>query len=137
MTMTLETWIADSVLYARVDGEADAALGREFFRRALAEHFAAGTQSILADCRTVRGTLNPTQRYDLGVELYQGHLQLIESGVVPPRIVIVAVPPLFDPGMLMESVAVNRGARFRAVQTIEEAAAWLGVEVSSLARSDG
>lgn len=132
MTMTLETRVAGPVLYCDIRGELNLAMGKELFQKMLAEHFARGTRSILIDCRTVRGTLGSTQRYDLGVEMFKGHLQMIESGVVPPRIVVVAVPPLFDPRMLMESVAVNRGARFRAVQTIEEAAEWLEVEPASL-----
>jgi hypothetical protein len=57
---------------------------------------------------------------------------MIESGHVPPQMAIVAVPPLFDSGMLMESVAVNRGARLRAVQSLEEAAEWLGMDPAAL-----
>ncbi|MBD0320755.1 MAG: hypothetical protein ICV87_10505, partial [Gemmatimonadetes bacterium] len=69
---------------------------------------------------------------ELGVHLFDSQIEIIERGGAPPRVVIVAVPPLFDRGMLMESVAVNRGAQFRAVESLEAAAEWLGLKRSLL-----
>ncbi|HEX8359750.1 MAG TPA: hypothetical protein VF613_06580 [Longimicrobium sp.] len=132
--MFLEMRVVSDVLYAEVSGEVCVKAARELFSQMMAEYVRAGAKCILIDCRRVEGTLGVMQRYELGVELYNGHLRMIESGYVPPRIAIVAVPPLFDSGMLMESVAVNRGARFRAVQSLEEAAQWLGMDAAELSR---
>jgi hypothetical protein len=130
--MFLEMQVVGPVLRARVHGELHLGRAKDFFRQMLDEHTRSGTRKILIDCRHLRGALTPTQRYELGVHLFSGHLQMIEGGIVAPQIAVVAVPPLFDPGMLMESVATNRGAQFRAVQTLDDAARWLGIDPSSL-----
>ena len=130
--MFLEMRVAGPVLYAEVRGELSVTKAKEFFRQMLGEHSRAGTRKILIDCRRVCGSLTPTQRYELGIQLSAGHVQMIEGGSVPPEVAVVAVPPLFDRGMLMESVAINRGARFRAVQSLDEAAEWLAVDAASL-----
>ncbi len=131
--MLLETRVAGPVLYAGVSGEVCMKAARELFGRLMAEYVRTGAKCILIDCRRVTGTLEVMQRYEMGMELYNGHLRMIEGGHVPPQIAIVAVPPLFDRGRLLESVAVNRGARLRAVQTLEEAALWLGMDPAELA----
>lgn len=131
--MLLEMRAAPPLLYAEISGEVCVKQARELFERLMGEYVRTGSECILIDCRRVVGTLTVMQRYDLGLQLYDGHLRMIESGRVPPQIAIVAVPPLFDSRMLMESVAVNRGARLRAVQTLEEAASWLGMDPAALA----
>lgn len=131
--MLLETRVVPPVLYAEVSGGVSVKQARELFGRLLGEYVRTESKCILVDCRRLAGTLSVMERYDLGLQLFDGHLQMIESGRVPPQIAIVAVPPLFDGGRLMESVAVNRGVRLRAVQTLEEAASWLGMDPSALA----
>ena len=130
--MFLETQVAGPVLYAAIRGELRVERARALYRQVLDEYARAGTTGIIIDCRELRGSLSPVQRYDLGIHLFDSQMEIIEAGGAPPRVVIVAVPPLFDRGMLMESVAVNRGAQFRAVESLGEAAEWLGVEASVL-----
>lgn len=132
MRMFLKMQAAGPVLYAEVSGELRLERARPLYRQVLDEYARAPAAGIIIDCRQLRGTLTPLQRYELGVHLFESQVEIIEAGGVPPRIVIVALPPLFDRGMLMESVAVNRGAQFRAVESLDEAAQWLGVEPSLL-----
>lgn len=130
MRMFLKMQAAGPVLYAEISGELRMDRAKALYRQVLDEYGRAATTGIVIDCRELRGTLTPLQRYEHGVHLFDSQIEIIEAGGVPPRIVIVALPPLFDRGMLMESVAVNRGAQFRAVESLEEAAQWLGVEAS-------
>lgn len=132
MRMSLKMQAAGPVLYAEISGELRMDRVKALYRQVLEEYGRVAAAGIVIDCRELRGTLTPLQRYELGVHLFDSQVEIIERGGVPPRVVIVAVPPLFDRGMLMESVAVNRGAQFRAVESLEEAAQWLGVEASLL-----
>lgn len=130
--MFMDVRVAGPVLQVAATGEVSVQEAKELYTRMLDEHVGAGTRAILIDCRELKGVLTMMQRYELGVQMFDGHLRMIEAGRVPPRIAVVAVPPLFDPGMMMESVAVNRGAQFRAVQSLEEAARWLEIDPALL-----
>jgi hypothetical protein len=124
---------AESVLCAEVSGEMDLPEALGLYERLLERWKGTGTRSILIDCRAVTGTLSDVQRYEAGARLAASYAEVRGWGGVPPRVAIVAVPPLFDRRGFMQTVASNRGAVLGAFETMAEAAAWLDLDPSVLA----
>jgi hypothetical protein len=79
-----------------------------------------GVCNILVDARGASGFLSTMTRFD-----YASHLakELREF-----RIAFVLPEALRDPDVFGETVAVNRGGRFRLFSTLEEAYQWLEVK---------
>lgn len=130
--MRVATEAAGDVLYVRVEGEMDLPQALRLYERLLAYWRTTGATSLLIDCLRVTGTLSDVQRYEAGTRLAASYAEVRAWGGVPPRIAIVAVPPLFDRRRFLQTVASNRGAVLAAFETLEEGAAWLGLDPARL-----
>ena len=92
---------------------------------------ASGHSRVLIDASGVTGAPTQDERYMLG--LFVAAEQRILAAQTPPREVQVAVfahRPLVDPDRFAETVAVNRGAKVKVSERLDEALAWLGVSAS-------
>jgi hypothetical protein len=124
--------VVQNVLVVEVTGQIDTREAVAFGRAVLQEHARLGTTGILIDARKVQGELAPLDRYQLGVEAAALQHEFQPSDAMPPRIAIVATPPLFDSRRLLETVALNRGAILHSFQSLDEAARWMHLDPALL-----
>ena len=92
---------------------------------------AAGLTSVLVDASGVTGAPTQDERYMLG--LFVAAEQRILAAKTPPvevRVAFYGRPPLVDPNRFGETVAINRGAKIKVSERLDEALAWLGVSAS-------
>jgi hypothetical protein len=92
---------------------------------------AYGHTRVLIDASGVTGAPTQDERYMLG--LFVAAEQRILASKTPSVQVQVAVfarPPFTDPNRFGETVAVNRGAKLKVSEQLDEALAWLGVSAS-------
>jgi hypothetical protein len=127
MTMKMRSATVGSTIYAAGSGPVSVQHGKRLYQELLDDCLSSGCTGMLLDCRGLTGRLAPMGRYEFATFLADLHRERFGEGGVPPRIAIVAGAPLFDPKMFLETVAVNRGVELRAVTTLRDALAWLGV----------
>jgi len=127
VTLRYQTERRAGYLHATIDGEFELAAALAAFRGIF--HVAAGfgQPRILVDCTGVRGAMTPSDRLQLGT--FMADEQRVIAAQLPngPRIAILAVPPIMDPGRFTQTVANNRGVRMRASESLQELLSWLGV----------
>lgn len=131
--MQVRTRDTGDVLYAEVQGEMELPRALALYDRLIERWRQTQATALLVDCARVAGTLTPVQRYEAGARVAASYSTIREWGGVPPRIAMVATPPLLDPNRFMETVASNRGALMRVFTTVEEAAGWLDLDLDKLA----
>jgi len=130
--LQVRTRDAGSVLHAEVSGEMDLMRALALYDRLIERWRGTEASALLIDCVKVTGTLTSVQRYEAGARVAASYATIREWGGVPPRIAIVARPPLMDPNRFMETVASNRGALMRVFLTPQEAAEWLELDLEAL-----
>ena len=130
--MRVTTNISAAVLCAVIDGDFDLAAALDAYSRVLSEAADAALGRVLIDCRGLRGMPTEMQRYDFGVAVAALHTEARKGGGRSPRVALFGSAPLLVPRGFGETVASNRGADVRVCETMEEAAAWLDVDVSAL-----
>jgi len=104
---------------------------QDIYDQAIKIAVAGGHSRLLIDASRVTGTPTQDERYMLG--LFVAAEQRILASKTPPADVQVAVygrQPLIDPERFGETVAVNRGAKVKVSERLEEALSWLGVSVT-------
>jgi len=128
MTLTVHLESRKRYLRATVSGAYSLRRAQDVFDEAVRAALAAGHSRILIDASGVTGAPTQDERYILG--LFVAAEQRILAAKIPPLEVHLAIygrPPLIDPNRFGETVAVNRGAKVKVSEQIEEALAWLGV----------
>ena len=131
MTLSLALEARKSYLRATVSGVYSLRSAQDAYDRAVKTAVASGKTRVLIDASAVSGAPTQDERYTLG--LFVAAEQRILASKNPPVEVQVAVygrRPLLDPDRFGETVAVNRGAKLKVAERIEEALAWLGVSAS-------
>jgi hypothetical protein len=128
MTLTVNFESRKHYLRATVSGAYSLRRAQDVFDETVKAALAAGHRRILLDASGVSGAPTQDERYILG--LFVAAEQRILAAKTPPIEVQVAIygrQPLIDPNRFGETVAVNRGAKVKVSEQIEEALSWLGV----------
>jgi hypothetical protein len=128
MTLTLDLEPRRDYLRVTLSGAYTLREAQDVFYEAVQTAIASGQSRVLIDASRVTGAPTQDERYMLG--LFVAAEQRILAAQTPPVDVHVAVyghPPLVDPNRFGETVAVNRGARVKVSEQLDEALAWLGV----------
>ena len=90
-----------------------------------------GHTRVLIDASGIIGAPTQDERYMLG--LFVAAEQRILASKTPSvqvQVAVLARPPFTDPNRFGETVAVNRGAKLKVSDQLDEALAWLGVSAS-------
>ena len=115
-------------LLALVSGDYSLRSAQDVYDQAIKIAVAGGQSRLLLDASRVTGAPTQDERYMLG--LFVAAEQRILASKTPPAEVQVAVygrQPLIDPERFGETVAVNRGAKVKVSEHLDEALSWLGV----------
>jgi hypothetical protein len=115
-------------LLALVSGDYSLRSAQDVYDQAIKIAVAGGHSRLLLDASRVTGAPTQDERYMLG--LFVAAEQRILASKTPPAEVQVAVygrQPLIDPERFGETVAVNRGAKVKVSEHLDEALSWLGV----------
>jgi len=115
-------------LLAIVSGDYNLRSAQDVYDQAIKIAVAGGHSRLLLDASRVTGAPTQDERYMLG--LFVAAEQRILASKTPPAEVQVAVygrQPLIDPERFGETVAVNRGAKVKVSEHLDEALSWLGV----------
>ncbi len=128
MTLTIDIESRKDYLFATLAGVFSLRGAQEAFDRAAKAALPLGLNRILLDASAVTGKPSQDERYALGV--YVADEQRLLAAKTPPYFLRVAVyghQPLVDPNRFGETVALNRGAKVKVSERLDEALAWLGV----------
>jgi len=128
MTLTVDIESREYYLLAVVSGAFSLRGAQEAFHRATKAALPLGLNRILLDASAVTGNPSQDERYALGV--YVADAQRRFAAQSPPCVLQMAIyghRPLVDPNRFGEIVALNRGAKVKVSERLDEALAWLGV----------
>ena len=131
MTLTVELQTRKHFLRAIVSGPYSLRDAQDAYDHIVKAAVEQGRTRILIDASAVTGAPTQDERYMLG--LFVAAEQRILAAKTPSVQVQVAVfarPPFTDPNRFGETVAVNRGAKLKVSEHLDEALAWLGVSAS-------
>jgi hypothetical protein len=128
MSLRVDFETHKNYLRAIVSGEYNLRGAQDVYDQAIKIAVAGGHSRLLLDASRVTGAPTQDERYMLG--LFVAAEQRILASKTPPAEVQVAVygrQPLIDPERFGETVAVNRGAKVKVSEHLDEALSWLGV----------
>ena len=120
-------------LYVRLSGAFSAVETMTFYLEAKKEADLRKNSRVLIDCLQVTGSPSTAERYQLGALVAQ---EMRDSVSWRRATAVVATEPLLDKGRLIELVATNRGAKFKAFDRISDALRWLGSEKQGVDSTD-
>jgi hypothetical protein len=113
-----------SYLYAEVSGTFDLAAAVDAFREVLDAAARHGLDRILVDVRPLGGDMSTMERFGIAEAVAA---EIARRSMFAVVMAIVGNPPMVDSTRFGEDVAVNRGAKIRAVTDVDEAFQWLGL----------
>jgi len=116
-----------SYLRVIVTGDYDFGDARRLYREAFQAAARHERKKILLDLRGVEGAPTTVDRFEIG-ELHAS-LKAELFGSMDFQIATVGNIPLIDPRRMGELVARNRGINAKVVTNLQEALAWLEVEL--------
>ena len=128
MDLTIDLQSRKYYLLAALSGVFSLRGAQDAYDRAVKAALPLGFSRILFDASAVTGNPSQDERYALG--LFVATAQRMLAATIPPRFLQVAVyghQPLIDPNRFGETVALNRGAKVKVSERLDEALAWLGV----------
>jgi hypothetical protein len=128
MGLTIDLQSRKYYLFAALSGVFSLRSAQDAYDRAVKAALPLGFRRILFDASAVTGNPSQDERYALG--LFVATEQRTLAASTPPRFLQVAVyghQPLIDPNRFGETVALNRGAKVKVSERLDEALAWLGV----------
>jgi hypothetical protein len=128
MTLTVAIESRKDYLLATVSGVFSLRGAQEAFDRAAKAASPLGHSRILLDATAVTGAPSQDERYALGVYVADEQRRL--AAQTPPCVLQMAIyahRPLADPNRFGETVALNRGAKVKVSERLDEALAWLGI----------
>jgi hypothetical protein len=128
MTLTVDIESRKNYLFATVSGAFSVRGAQNAYDRAVKAALPLGLDRILFDASAVTGKPSQDERYALGV--FIATEQRLLAAKTPPCILQVAVyghQPLLGPNRFGETVALNRGAKVKVSERLDETLAWLGV----------
>ena len=128
MTLTIALESRKHYFLAALSGAFSLRGAQDAYDRAVNAALPLGLDRILFDASAVTGTPSQDERYSLG--LFVAAEQRLLAARTPPCFLQVAIyghRPLIDPNRFGETVALNRGAKLKVSERLDEALAWLGV----------
>jgi hypothetical protein len=128
MTLTIDIESRKDYLVATVSGQYSLRGAQDAYDRAMKAALPLGHTRVLIDARGITGTPTQDERYSLG--MFVAAEQRLLAARTPPLFVQVAVlghRPLICADRFAETVAVNRGAKVKVSDRLDEVLAWLGV----------
>ena len=128
MTLTIDIEPRKHYLRATVSGSYTLRSAQDVYDQAVKTAVATGHTRVLIDASAATGAPTQDERYMLG--LFVAAEQRILGAKTPPmeiQVAVVGQRPLIDPDRFGETVAVNRGAKLKVSEELDEALAWLGV----------
>jgi len=128
MTLNIDIESRKHYLLAALSGVFSLRGAQDAYDRAVKAALPLGLSRILFDASAVSGIPTQDERYSLG--LFVATEQRLLAAKTPPCFLQVAVygrQPLLDPNRFGETVAINRGAKLKVSERLDEALAWLGV----------
>jgi|KBSSwiStaDraftv2_1062776.scaffolds.fasta_scaffold828098_2 hypothetical protein len=128
MTLNIDIESRKHYLLAALSGVFSLRGAQDAYDRAVKAALPLGLSRILFDASAVTGIPTQDERYSLG--LFVATEQRLLAAKTPPCFLQVAVygrQPLLDPNRFGETVAINRGAKLKVSERLDEALAWLGV----------
>ena len=131
MRMRVDFEPRKNYLRAVVSGDYNLRAAQDIYDQAIKIAVAGGQTRILIDASRVTGAPTQDERYMLG--LFVAAEQRILASRTPPaevQVVVYGSQPLIDPERFGETVAVNRGAKVKVSEHLDEALSWLGVSVT-------
>ncbi len=129
MTLTVDIEPRPHYLYAAVSGEFSVLGAQAAYAQAVRAALSLAQTRILIDARYVTGRPSQEERYALGLFVAGEQRLLAAKSSLVPRVAVLGRQPLVDPARFGETVAVNRGAKVKVSEHLEEALAWLGIGV--------
>ena len=115
---------------AVVAGAFDIKQAKQVFARILATAIAERRSRVLIDCRGVTSIPSTAERFELSTFIAGSQREVLRTGKLPElRVAIFGNRPFIDPKRFGETVALNRGASFKAAESEQEAMQWLEAEV--------
>jgi hypothetical protein len=131
MTLAVDLESRKHYLRVTVSGPYSLRAAQDAYDHAVKAALAHGQTRVLIDASGVTGTPTQDERFMLG--LFVAAEQRLLAAEVPAFTLQVAIfgrRPLIDPDRFAETVAVNRGAKVKVSERLDEALAWLGVSAS-------
>ena len=128
MTLTIDLESRKHYLLAALSGVFSLRGAQDAYDQAVKAALPLGVNRILFDASAVTGIPSQDERYSLG--LFVATEQRLLAAKSPPCLLQVAIyghQPLIDPNRFGETVALNRGAKVKVSERLDEALAWLGV----------
>jgi len=131
MTLIVDFEPRKHYLRATVSGAYTLRSAQDVYDEAVKTAVANGHSRVLIDASAVTGAPTQDERYMLG--LFVAAEQRALAARTPPvevHVAVVGQRPLVDPERFGETVAVNRGAKVKVSEELDEALSWLGVSVT-------
>jgi len=131
MNLNVDLETRKHYLRATVSGPYSLRNAQDAYDQIVKAAVAQGRTRILIDASAITGAPSQDERYLLG--LFVAAEQRILAAKTPPvevQVALFARPPFTDPSRFGETVAVNRGAKLKVSERLDEALAWLGVSAS-------
>lgn len=131
MTLTIDIEARKHYLRATVSGAYTLRAAQDAYDHAVKAALANGHTRILIDASGVSGVPTQDERYTLGLFVAAEQRNLAaRAPEVTVQVAVFGHRPLIDADRFAETVAVNRGAKVKVSERLDEALAWLGVSAS-------
>jgi hypothetical protein len=115
-------------LHATVSGEFSLRFAQSIYDRVVQQAVQLGLPRVLIDARNVTGKPSQEERYAFGLFVAtEQRLLTARSPELALQVAVLGRQPLIDPQRFGETVAVNRGAKFKESEHLDEVLSWLGV----------
>jgi hypothetical protein len=127
MALQYTTRTVGPVFYVSLHGTVNGPEVESTYRALLGACLRGGCTDMLVDALAADGDLSMLERFDFGKSVAEHNAAA--EGVLGEavRVAIVADPPLAHPTRFGELVALNRGARVKVANGVDEAFRWFGI----------
>ncbi len=130
MALTFKVETPPGYLLMTYEGTYESSLAGEFTDQILAVSKTYQPQKLLIDLRQVKGGMSALSRYNVSMMAAAKYFGAIITRKIPKcRYAIVGSPPLVDSKKYEETVAVSQGVPVKVCTEMNEALAWLEVEL--------
>ena len=129
MGMTVEKLTAQhGILYVSVRGEFSLEDAKRTFLLIVGLIEQNQSEKVVIDGRAITGNPKTVERFYYGAFTADAVLRLkaTHSYIASPKFAYVLQTPMLDPERLGETVAVNRGMKVKAFDSLDKALEWLG-----------
>src|SRR5689334_15841710 len=128
MTLTVQLEPRKHYLRAKVSGAYSLRAAQDAYDQVVKAAVAQGQTRVLIDASGITGVPTQDERYMLGLFVAAEQRMLAaEAPGISVQVAVFGHRPLIDPERFAETVAVNRGAKVKVSEQLDEALAWLGV----------